>query len=342
MQVQMIDTGQHAKTTRDLEKIFSLPPGFRLHDRQADIATFLDAFAWMWQLIKLIPTAKRNVFNGLNGPVLVHGDTVSTLVATILGRMAHLPVVHVESGLRSWSWRHPFPEEIIRTVVMRLSQYCIAPCDDALKNLYKMGMGKRSRLIQGNTVEDAMAAMLPSAEVEEHKVLACIHRLETIRSAARLRRIMDCICRLAREGWKITFVLHPATEHALRKFRLLDTLRSAGIALLPLQTYPEFLRHMVSARFVVADGGSIQEECTIIDKPCLVPRAASERSDGIGRCVYLVDSDWERWQVAIESVIRNKRAIKQSVRNEASLHIAQWLKQEFSGGGYKLTDSEVA
>jgi UDP-N-acetylglucosamine 2-epimerase len=91
------------------------------------------------------------LFRGAGGICLVHGDTPTTLLAVVLARRAGLRVAHVEAGLRSYDYLNPFPEELIRVLVMRWSHVLFAPSAWAAANLERMGLGARCVLVGGNT-----------------------------------------------------------------------------------------------------------------------------------------------------------------------------------------------
>jgi len=328
--VHIIDTGQHAGIAPDLRRIFSLPePRFLAPRRSRDVAGIHEGIGWLWRIIRALGHCKDKAFRNEYGPVLVHGDTISTWLGARMGRIARLPVVHIEAGLRSWRWWHPFPEEIIRVMVMRMSHYLVAPSKQAQANITRMGLKDKCIFIPGNTVEDAVAMIWKPMEKRRRHVLACIHRMETLQNKRRLVAIMDNLIRLQGSGWKITFVQHPATEKIIAEMGYSPRLEKAGICVLPLQPYDAFLGKIGAAEIVIADGGSIQEECALLGKPCLVPRVTSERNDGLGRCVSLVDTDWDRWQEALA----HARTLTQSAYvppgNRPCHNIALWLRKRF-------------
>lgn len=330
MDVHLIDTGQHAATTLELRRIFSLPePKMLVPGRSQDVARLSEGPFWLWRIILALGHGWERIFEKKRGPVLVHGDTASTLIGAIMGRQAGLPVVHIESGLRSWSWWHPFPEEIIRLLTMRISDWLVAPSEQSRQNIERMGLSSKCVFIPGNTVEDALEMTWKPEAPQQARILACIHRMETLQIKGRLTAILDNIIKLKEAGWQVTFVQHPATEKAIARIGYRDKLSAAGVQLLPIQPYDVFLKLMGSAEVVIADGGSIQEECALLGKWCLVPRKATERQDGLGHCVHLVDCDWRLWQQALERKPQHV-AIQRDTPNRPSMRIAHWLATTFS------------
>jgi len=330
MEVNLIDTGQHAATTTELRRIFSLPePKFLVPDRSQDVARLSEGPRWLWQLVLALSHCRKRIFDEKFGPVLVHGDTASTLIGAIMGRIAGFPVVHIESGLRSWNWWHPFPEESIRLLVMRISTYLVAPSSQAQHNIEQMGLSPKCVFIPGNTVEDAVEMAWKPVTAQQKRILACVHRLETLQRKGRLTAILDNLLRLQSAGWQVVFVQHPATEKVISRTGYREKLAKAGIQLLPIQPYDVFLKLIGSAEVVIADGGSIQEECALLGKWCLVPRQATERSNGLEKCVHLVNCDWQRWQKALHSRPSNMPGSRKATHGP-SRNIAEWLAATFS------------
>ncbi|MEE1565858.1 MAG: UDP-N-acetylglucosamine 2-epimerase, partial [Acidimicrobiales bacterium] len=135
---RLVETGQHGAFLPGLRAELGLrAPDVALGgDRDAD--TVARAAVWGARLGARLWSRRRlsdEVFGGRGGVCLVHGDTPSTLMAGLMARRAGLRVAHLESGLRSGSWRHPFPEELIRLAVMRLAHVLFAPDDGAVANL---------------------------------------------------------------------------------------------------------------------------------------------------------------------------------------------------------------
>jgi len=329
MDVNLIDTGQHAATTAELRRLFSLPePKFLVPERSRDVAKLSEGPRWLWRLILQLGHCRAKVFEGKSGPVLVHGDTASTLIGAIMGRIAGYPVVHIESGLRSWNWWHPFPEEIIRLLVMRVSAWLVAPSAQARQNIEQMGLSPKCVFIPGNTVEDAVEMAWQPVTTQQKQILACIHRMETLQRKGRLVAILDNLIRLQSSGWHIVFVQHPATEKVIGKIGYREKLIEAGIQLLPIQPYDAFLGLIGSAEVVISDGGSVQEECAMLGKWCLVPRQATERPDGLGKCVHLVNCDWQLWREALKNK-STQSPVRHNATDKPSNGIAEWIAASF-------------
>ena len=289
----LVMTGQHRETMAQLMADFGMAtqPIYLYEGRE--ITGIVQMAGWF---LKCCFTALRNPARFLprakNGPniVLVHGDTFSTLLGAIVGRLLGVDVAHIEAGLRSYHLFHPFPEELTRLIVFRLSRLSFCPGDWAFGNM--KGYGTQAVNTGGNTLRDALEAMLAfapprNAPFDGDYGIVSIHRFENIFNAVKLREIVGLIDIAARH-YPLAFVLHPATRKKLTEFGLMETLeRHAAIKLLPRMGYAEFVQLMRSARFVITDGGGNQEELSYLGIPTLLMRKATERKEGLGSTATL-------------------------------------------------------
>lgn len=297
VEYRYVDAGQHANFTKTLRKTFNLrEPEYYLKSSDTDITTVFQAIIWSVRIVLISIFArnkvKKEIFPG-GGICLVHGDTPSTLLGLILAKTAGLKVVHIEAGLRSFNMFHPFPEELIRIYCMKRCDLLFAPSDIAYENLQKMKVKGEVVKVEGNTVVDSLRLMkdVPTTVriPQVPYVLAACHRLETITQRKKLQKVVKLLNETAK-NIKVVFVTHKPTRKYLEKFGLLDKL-SDDIEIMGMQDYMNFTALMKSAKMVMADGGSIQEECAYLNKPCLILRHKTERPDGIGKNAVLWNFD---------------------------------------------------
>ena len=284
-----IDSGQHAELTGSLRKVFGLrEPDVNLYGRNKDIVSISSAVGWTlklsWASLTRRKWLREHVFCG-GGICLIHGDTLSTLLGMRMAKAAGLKVGHVEAGLRSFCMWNPFPEELIRVYCMKRCNVLFAPSQEAQSNLEAMNIRGRVIKVQGNTIVDALRLMeeIPATiEIPEGPfALVTCHRLETITHRRRLQQVVSLLNRISRQ-LKVVFVTHKPTRRYLKRFSLADKL-SGEICMLGMQEYMNFTALLKSARLVLTDGGSIQEECAYLKKPCLILRKKTERPDGLGQ-----------------------------------------------------------
>ncbi len=292
-----VDTGQHSNITPDILKVFGLgEPDVRLTKGAGNVSSFAGSIFWFFKIIFSAVRKPRLffeiVFQGKKGVCVIHGDTASTILSLILAKRFSLKVAHIEAGLKSESFFNPFPEEIIRSIVSRNSDLLFAPGDSEVSNLKKLKVKGEIINTQGNTGRESLFHILKSpgktTPPTTPYILVTLHRFETIRSKKRL----EFISRLVKEAsskFNVLFVLHEPTRIMLEKSGLMDNLKEIpGVEITPLQNYPTFLKLLEKAEFVMTDGGSIQEECFYLGKPCLILREKTERLDGLGENARLL------------------------------------------------------
>lgn len=304
---RFIHSGQHQETMNDLIDNFGVKkPDVILHEG-SDITGILQMFFWSLRIV-IKGIIKPSWIFGENykqkGFVLNHGDTFSTLLGSVLARIHGLKAVHVESGLRSFNYFHPFPEEIIRILTVRLSHIAYAPGEWAANNL------KNSNCIVINTMENTLLdstrlhlSIQPKPELLPNYPygLASIHRFENIFKKKQLEWIVEQLISASRQK-KILFILHKPTKIKLLEFGLFEKIGGCpNIEIRPRYDHIDFLQLVKAADFLITDGGSNQEECHYMGKPCLIMRAHSERTEGMGENAVLSRYDPQIIQKFLEN-----------------------------------------
>jgi len=222
--------------------------------------------------------------------LFIHGDTMTSLVGAIAGRMARVRVAHIEAGLRSHNWRHPFPEELIRRLNARLAHIHFAPDEGAAANL----RGVRGQVVvtNGNTSKDTfklVAQESPTERSSEPFGLVSLHRAELLSNSELFTATIRTLIKIA-DDIKLIMVIDKLTQAELERARLYMDLTASNIEVHEKMVYHDFIRFLRAASFVITDSGGLQEECGDLGVPCLVHRMHTERSDGLGRNVRL--SNW--------------------------------------------------
>jgi UDP-N-acetylglucosamine 2-epimerase (non-hydrolysing) len=224
--------------------------------------------------------------------VVVHGDTNATVSGALAANATNIPLVHLEAGLRSFD--RAMPEEHNRVVADHLADLCLAPTETNRANLAAEGIGGDKVILTGNTIVDAVQALLPEAgeratilthhELEAAQfVLATFHRPENVDDPETLAVILT---ELGSVALPVVLPLHPRTRAKIASFGLeglLKPLRVAG----PMG-YREFLALAAEAALLVSDSGGVQEEASIIKRPVLVVRNSTERPEILGTFAQLV------------------------------------------------------
>jgi len=288
-------TGQHRATMAEMIEDFGVKKPDVILYNGPDITSVKNMILWGCRIVYETVFNNRHIFGGdCNGIVLVHGDTFSTLLGALMGKISRLKVGHVESGLRSYNLFHPFPEEITRILTFRLSDILFCPGDWAFKNVSSLKKEKIN--IQENTLYDTLALSFSDKKRIDHVpdypfILVSLHRYENIFNKTTFEKIIGTLEWIA-DNHKILFILHPPTEKQLHRFGLYDRLNdNKKIILRPRYNHSDFISLLEKCEFVVTDGGSLQEETYYLGIPCLLLRKATERQEGIGRNVLLSNYD---------------------------------------------------
>jgi UDP-N-acetylglucosamine 2-epimerase len=214
------------------------------------------------------------------GWVLVYGDTNSTLAGALAAAKLHIPVAHVEAGLRSFN--RAMPEEINRVVADHLSDLLFCPSQTAVDNLAAEGVTRGVHLV-GDVMAESLAFAAERARVrstilerleltEKHFLLATVHRAENTDDPVRLQNILVAFAQI-RET--IVFPIHPRTRKALEA---LGNPQSAihNLQLLEPVGYLDMVRLEQSARMILTDSGGIQKEAYWLGVPCVTLRDETE------------------------------------------------------------------
>ena len=212
--------------------------------------------------------------------LLVQGDTTTAMCAAVAAFHRRVRVGHVEAGLRTGDFRHPFPEEMNRRVVDLVSDANFVPTRRAAQALQDEDVLPGKIFLTGNTVVDALLEIAgrDADLAEEDLVLVTAHRRESFGEP--LERIVRAIGRLAKTfpSTRFVHVTHPNPNVQSVVTRNRDL---ANVTLVEPVDYLELVRLMRRARLILTDSGGIQEEAPTFGKPVLVLREKTERPEGI-------------------------------------------------------------
>jgi UDP-N-acetylglucosamine 2-epimerase (non-hydrolysing) len=244
--------------------------------------------------------------------VLVVGDVNSTLACALVAVKKHVPVAHVEAGLRSRDRR--MPEEINRVLTDQISEYLFTTDRDADRNLLAEGIAAERIHFVGNVMIDTLLRHRKHARrtevlkrlslVARNYAVCTIHRADNVDTVEAAQRTANAIAILA-DRLPVVLPMHPRTRNRWSSFGLLERLdRCQNLTITDPLGYLEFLALMDGAALVLTDSGGIQEETTILGVPCLTFRENTERpitvSEGTNQLVGL---DLVRLATAIDEVL---------------------------------------
>ena len=240
--------------------------------------------------------------------VVVHGDTLTTMVASLAAYYRKIPVAHVEAGLRSGDIHHPWPEEVNRRVVACIADMNFAPTQAAADALLRENRDAAGIHVTGNTVIDALLATVDRVHGEpalasglddlatrfagKRIVAVTSHRRENFGGGmeAIARSIADIA---ARPDVAVIFPVHPNPNVRPVMDAVLGDL--ANVAMIEPLDYPHFVRLLDLCHLVLTDSGGVQEEAPSLGKPVLVMRETTERPEGVqAGTAKLVGADRDR------------------------------------------------
>jgi UDP-N-acetylglucosamine 2-epimerase (non-hydrolysing) len=229
---------------------------------------------------------RRTLLGGPGRPlVLVHGDTMTTVLGALIGRSLRVPVAHVEGGLRSSDLRHPFPEELNRRLASALSRIDYAPGAWAASNLRGDVVDTGSNTIR-DSLELVPAGEPPFALPEEPFGVVSLHRFELLNNRRLLTETLEPLAEAATRT-PLLFVDHPVTAAAVERFGLTRLFDGRGFVRVPRLRFFDFVRVERRSAFVITDSGGSQEECYYLGLPCLVHRTKTERREGLAENAVL-------------------------------------------------------
>lgn len=227
--------------------------------------------------------------------VLVYGDTNSTLAGALAAVKLHIPVAHVEAGLRSFNMR--MPEEVNRILTDRISSWLFTPTTAAVDNLSREGF-PASRIIPSGDVMLDMARiaadkagpgdrLFESLQVKPKEYfLATVHRAENTDDSARLRTIVEALGQLSKRA-TVVWPVHPRTRGVLAVSALAEVLTSANVRLIDPVGYLDMVRLERGASVIITDSGGVQKEAYFFKVPCVTLRDETE-------WIELVEAGWNQ------------------------------------------------
>lgn len=282
--VTVISTGQHQEMLSSINSFFQIKPDYDL-----------EVFSPKQNLNQL----SKKIFESLEpllgqvkpDAILVQGDTTTVAISSLVAFYMHIPIIHLEAGLRSGDLKSPFPEEANRKIVTQIATLHLAPTNDAKQNLLRENIPEDSISVVGNTVIDSLFYAIEQPvkfsddriqgvfDSTSSVILFTCHRRENWGEP--MKRVGQAIANLSRQlpDWQIIFPAHsnPLVRETLSPY--LDDCNNVIICE-PLN-YDQFAHMMQRASIILSDSGGVQEEAPALDKPVLVLRETTERPEAI-------------------------------------------------------------
>ena len=257
--------------------------------------------------------------------VYVHGDTTTTMGASIAAFYSGAQLCHVEAGLRTYNKKAPFPEEINRTITGHIADLHFAPTAEARENLIKENIDPKDILVTGNTVIDALLFSVDKVSEIQHPeieslrsilsgkdriILVTGHRREN--HGEGFIRICQALREIAEKEPSVTIIypvhLNPKVQKPV--YNILSNI--SNIRLLSPLSYPAFIWLMNRSEIIITDSGGVQEEAPSLGKPVLVMRETTERPEAVNAgTVILTGTDKQIIVNETISLLNDKRRYEQ-------------------------------
>lgn len=206
--------------------------------------------------------------------LVVYGDTNSTLAGALVASKLHIPLVHIEAGLRSFN--REMPEEINRVLTDHISELLFVPSELAKNNLAKEGLSKGVHIV-GDIMKDLILYctqnnLVKAPKIEEDYLYATLHRPYNTDEEERLQYVLDNLNKLER---KVIFSIHPRTRNAMNNFGM-EEAKFENIVFINPQSYFDNLSYLAHSKGLVTDSGGMQKEAYWLKKKCVTIRTETE------------------------------------------------------------------
>ncbi len=343
IEVRVCVTAQHREMLDQVLQLFDIVPAFDLN--------IMTPGQSLNGIVSTVLSDLEPVFEDFAPHlVLVHGDTSTTLAASLAAYHKQIRVGHVEAGLRTGNLYSPFPEEANRKLTSALVDIHFAPTDGAALNLQNEGVDPANILVTGNTVIDALlsakgrvdqdasiaeglASRFPFLDDNKRVILVTGHRRESFGDG--FERICDALIQLdAIPDVEIVYPVHLNPNVQEPVYRRLA--KTNNVNLIDPQDYLPFVYLMMRSHIVLTDSGGIQEEAPSLGKPVLVMRETTERPEAVeAGTVELVGTNAELIVTKIRTLLEDAKAYGRMSQahnpygdGEAARRICSYIEQQ--------------
>ncbi|MFZ4834887.1 non-hydrolyzing UDP-N-acetylglucosamine 2-epimerase [Rouxiella sp. Mn2063] len=312
-------TAQHREMLDQVVQLFAIKPDYDLNIMQAGQGLTEITSRILLGLKPVLEEFKPDV-------VLVHGDTTTTLAASLAAYYQQIPIGHVEAGLRTGNLLSPWPEEGNRCLTGHLAAWHFAPTELSRANLRREGINDSAIFVTGNTVIDALlwvrnlvsednelAARYPFIDPQKKMLLVTGHRRESFGGG--FERICHALAQIATQHPDLQIVypvhLNPNVSDPVK--RILHGIDN--VILIEPQDYLPFVYLMDKATLILTDSGGVQEEAPSLGKPVLVMRDTTERPEAVDAgTVRLVGTNTETIVNEVNRLLTDSQAYQSMSR----------------------------
>lgn len=336
-------TAQHRQMLDDLLELFEIKPDYDLDIMTADQSLTEITTRVLTGMEPVLKESKPDV-------VLVHGDTSTSTAAALAAFYQHVPVGHVEAGLRTNDRWTPYPEEMNRRLTGQLTSFHFSPTDLSKQHLLRESITPGDIIVTGNTVIDAFLVTAKRPNLPHPKgwerldpsreiILVTAHRRENHPYMEEMALALRDIVQLPSRP-QILWPVHPSPKVAPVAHKILGGVE--GVVLTEPIDYAEMVACVRSATFVLTDSGGLQEEAPCLGKPVLVMRDETERPEGLAAgTLELVGHERAKIVSAASRLLTDQREYERMAKasnpygdGHASERIVRWLLARLRGASY--------
>lgn len=319
-------TGQHREMLDQVLKIFEIVPDYDLN--------IMKKGQDLYDITSRVLLGMRDVLNKENPDVvLVHGDTTTSMAAALATFYCQIPVGHVEAGLRTQNIYSPWPEEMNRQITSRIATYNFSPTQLSRQNLLKENVPDEHIFVTGNTVIDALKAVVDKIKSDSNldnqlrdELLSMGYDVDRLRSNRRMvlitghrrenfgdgfKHICMALLELSKKYKNVDFVypmhLNPNVRRPIHEMFGDNLSNLDNLFFIDPLEYLSFVYLMERSTIVLTDSGGIQEEAPGLGKPVLVMRDTTERPEAVDAgTVLLVGTDKDKIVNSVSELLDNK------------------------------------
>ncbi len=298
---KIITSGQNRINFEDLAEYCGILRADIALAEKSQRSSMIHFFLWAIKTLFISCIILNKEFKGLNKSnsyFIIHGDTISALIGAIIAIRYRLKLVHIESGLRSFNFFEPFPEEICRFIIIHLSDILFSPTKWAFDNLKNI-RGTRVNTHQNTLLESYLWALQKESSLDRRKKIAkyyvlIMHRQEHIYfQKKQTQRILNFIIDHADKNLTCALMMYTLTKRLMKPKVFKSWINAKGITVIPRLPYVQFVHFMKNAEFIATDGGINQEEAYYMGLPMLSLRNNTERIEGINKNVVISKNNRE-------------------------------------------------
>jgi UDP-N-acetylglucosamine 2-epimerase (non-hydrolysing) len=287
-EVRICSTGQHKEMLEQVFNFFGIDPDY-------DLGLMTENQSLGYLSSKILNNMNKVLDDSGPDVILIQGDTTTAFLTALAGFYKKIKVGHVEAGLRTYDKCNPFPEEVNRQLITRVTDFHFTPTSSALENLLKENIDRKNIAVTGNTIVDAILWSInkisknknslekeePFRSLDKGKkiILVTMHRRESF--GKDIENICGALKAISSRYNDIQIVYPVHLNPNVRKpvFEMLG--KTGNIKLIDPLGYESFLWLMEKSYFIITDSGGVQEEAPTLKKPVLVIRKKTERMESV-------------------------------------------------------------